>query len=43
MNNFYTEFSSCCAALESGIKIAEYAGALDSAFVVWLVDRLGGK
>jgi hypothetical protein len=42
MNNFYAEFSSCCAAFESGIKIAEYAGALDSAFGAWLVDRLGG-
>jgi len=42
MNSFYTEFSRCCAALESGIKIAEYAAALDFAFGARLVDRLDG-
>jgi hypothetical protein len=41
MNKYYTEFSSCCTKLESGIKNAGYAAAFDFVFGARLVDRLG--
>jgi hypothetical protein len=42
MNKYCSEFSGCCAKVESGIKHAGYAAAYDIVFGAWLVDRLGG-
>jgi hypothetical protein len=41
MNKYYSEFSGCCAEIESGIKHAGDAAAYDFVFGAWLVDRLG--
>jgi hypothetical protein len=38
----HSEFSGCCAKVETGIKHAGYAAAYDFVFGAWLVDRLGG-
>jgi hypothetical protein len=42
MNKFYPEYGGCCAMLESGIKNASHAGALDFIFGAWLLGWLGG-